>query len=180
MPTAPGRPPTAIQVRTAGAAERPLVLEILDDAARRMAGYGNVHGWPVPFPSGMIDALLAEGVVHLVDRADGSTVGTVTLLWEDPKIWGPQPPVAGYVHRLAVRTAHAGAGYGPAILAWAEAEVRRRGRTLLRLDTATTNTGLLAYYAALGFRVVGEADHEPLRFPVTLFERPVAGHGEHP
>lgn len=173
MAKRPPPAPPSIRVRVAGPDDRALVLEILDQAARRMAGYGNVHGWPVPFPPGMIDAPLSDGCVHLVARADGTNVATVTLLWEDPRVWGPQPPVAGYVHRLAVRPAHAGAGYGAAILEWADAEIRRRGRTLLRLDTATTNTGLVAYYRALEFAVVGEADQEPLRFPVTLFERPV-------
>lgn len=171
MPS-PSRPP--IRVRTARPGDLPLLVAILEEAARRMASYGNVHGWPVPFPASMIEGPLADGCTHLVAQPDGVDVATVTLLWADPKFWGDQPPVAGYIHRLAVRSAHAGAGYGPAILAWADGEVRRRGRTLLRLDTASSNSGLLDYYTRLGFRRVGEVAHDPLRFPVTLFERPVA------
>ena len=169
-----------IRVRTAGPGDLDRLVEILEEAARRMHAYGNAHGWPVPFPAAMIEGPLAQGCTHLVARPDGTDVATVTLLWDDPKFWGPQPPVAGYIHRLAVRTAHAGAHYGQAILAWADAEVRRRGRTILRLDTASSNDGLLAYYDALGFRRIGEVAHDPLRFPVTLFERPVRPEGTTP
>lgn len=171
-PAGPPRP--AISVRPAVAEDLPLLVGLLTRAAERMLAHGNVHGWPVPFPAAMIQGPLAAGHTHLVAQPNGPVVGTVTLLWEDPTFWGAQPPVAGYVHRLAVAPAYAGAGYGPAILDWVDAEIRGCGRTLLRLDTATTNAGLLRYYTALGFRPVGEVAHDPLRFPVTLFERAVA------
>lgn len=175
MSTAFPLPPIA--VLRAGPEDLALLVELLTRAAERMRAHGNVHGWPVPFPAAMIAIPLAEGHTHLVAQPDGPLVGTVTLLWDDPKFWGAQPPIAGYVHRLAVDPRFAGRGYGRAILAWVDGEIRGRGRTLHRLDTATTNRGLLSYYTELGFRAVGEVAHDPLRFPVTLFERPVARTG---
>lgn len=174
MPSVPPDLLPEVLVRPARPEDLARVLAILEEAARRMRAYGNVHGWPVPFPTALVQGPLQEGDTYLVARPDGVDVATVTLRWEDPRFWGVQPPVAGYLHRLAVRSAHAGRRYGPAILAWADGEVRRRGRQLLRLDTATSNAGLLQYYAALGFRRVGEVAHDPLRFPVTLLERPVS------
>src|SRR5205823_916179 len=64
---------------------------------------------------------------------------TITLRWEDPAFWGEQPPVAGYVHAIAVRRAFA--GLGPKMLEWAEEQVRGSGRGLVRLDCRTDTSG---------------------------------------
>ncbi|HEV2317598.1 MAG TPA: GNAT family N-acetyltransferase [Thermoplasmata archaeon] len=82
-------------------------------------------------------------------------VATLTLSAEDPRVWGPQPPIAGYVHRLAVGRRFAGFGLGAEIFQWAAARVHEWGRAKLRLDCLETNASLVAYYRRIGFREAG-------------------------
>jgi GNAT superfamily N-acetyltransferase len=63
-----------------------------------------------------------------------------------------------YLHKLAVRRAHAGCGWGTRMIAWAKSETRRQGIRRLRLDTLA-DTPLAEFYATQGFRLVGHASH---------------------
>ena len=85
---------------------------------------------------------------------DGVIVGTLTLTWADPHVWGEQPDDAGYVHGLAIRRDAAGQGIGAAMLAWAGRAVAAAGRPYLRLDCMATNARLRAYYERAGFTQV--------------------------
>ena len=66
----------------------------------------------------------------------------MSLFPEDPVFWPDSPPDALYLHRFAVRAGHSGSGAGAAALAWADAEVLRRGRRFLRLDCLAQNAGI--------------------------------------
>jgi len=44
--------------------------------------------------------------------------GTVTILWDDPVIWGEQSVPAGYVHNLIVARRFGGQGLGLRLLQW--------------------------------------------------------------
>ncbi|MCI4336132.1 MAG: GNAT family N-acetyltransferase [Thermoplasmata archaeon] len=175
MPEAPALAKSVSpRFRAATVEESSVVLALLSEAAGRMVAAGNEHGWPRPFPARMILEPLRRGDVYLVEQADSIVLGTLTLSWEDLPFWGPRPPDAGYVHRLAIRPRFAGRGWGRAALEWAAGQVAARERAFLRLDCASSNARLRAYYQGLGFRAVGEVAHHPLRFPVTLFERKVS------
>jgi protein-tyrosine phosphatase len=106
-------------------------------------------------------------------------VATVALSWSDPMFWGPRPPDAGYVHRVAVSSAFTALGLGSRILDWAAGRVVDQGRSWLRLDCAADNTSLRAYYEARGFRCVDEIDiHLPSQvsprdpWPAALYQKP--------
>lgn len=59
------------------------------------------------------------------------------------------------LHTLVVDPAQGGKGYGPAFVAWYEAEARRRGTPYLRMDTNQRNAPARAMYRRLGYRESG-------------------------
>jgi GNAT superfamily N-acetyltransferase len=167
-------------VRTASPAEVDVVLELLDEAAVWMAAVGQPN-WPAPFPRRRVTANAEAGEVHLAS-VDDVVIGTVTLQWEDPRFWGEAGTDgrAGYIHRLAVRRARAGAGIGARLLAWADERVREGGRDCLRLDVVSDNAPLRRYYERSGFAYVRDVtgdytapDGSPQTWRTSLYERPV-------
>jgi GNAT superfamily N-acetyltransferase len=81
-------------------------------------------------------------------------IGTLMLLWEDELIWGKQPPVAAYVHQLAIKDGYHGQNMGEQLLKWANQKTAQQQRRLLRIDLPEGNQGLKQYYEKLGFRWV--------------------------
>jgi GNAT superfamily N-acetyltransferase len=161
--------PGALAIRRAGDADLEGVLETLTEAARWEQASGLPNPWPIPFPSERIAPSLERGELFVVEDSARRTVGTVTLQWEDLPFWGPRPPDAGYVHRLAVRRAFTGRGIGGAVLDWAAESTRGRGRPYLRLDCLRSATRLHRFYESFGFRRVGDVTVGGLE--CALFER---------
>jgi ribosomal protein S18 acetylase RimI-like enzyme len=156
-----------LDVRRAEPDELDEVVAILSEAARWLLERG-IRQWPDPFPRDRAAALLDRGEFYLA-RVYGEPAATFALLWSDPDFWGEQPPVAGYVHAIAVRRAYAGLGLGERLLDWADAQITAAGREFLRLDCMSDNTVLQAYYERLGFAPRGEAVFE--NFSAMRFER---------
>ena len=141
------------------------VVAILSEAARWLLGRG-IEQWLDPFPRDRVERLVERGEFY-VARVDGKAVATLALLWDDPHFWGEQPPVAGYVHAIAVRREFA--GLGPKLLDWAAARVREARRDFLRLDCLSENTALRSYYERHGFVHRGDTTVEDFR--TSLYER---------
>jgi GNAT superfamily N-acetyltransferase len=141
------------------------VLAVLSESARWLLARG-IEQWPVPFPPARVEPSIARGETYLV-RVGGEVAGTITLRWADPLFWGEQPPVAGYVHAIAVRREFA--GLGPKLLEWAAQRVREEGRELLRLDCLSDNPVLRAYYERHGFEHQRDTTVEDFR--TSLYER---------
>jgi GNAT superfamily N-acetyltransferase len=149
--------------------ELDLVLALLESVSRWEEEIGLPHPWPRPFPRGRLREAAGRGEVYSIEDDEGAMLGTLTLQWEDRPFWGPRPPDAGYVHRLAVRREHAGRAIGRRALAWAEARTRENGRPFLRLDCLVESTRLRRYYEEAGFVPVGEVEVGGL--PCRLFEK---------
>ena len=143
------------------------VLAVLSESARWLNSRG-IEQWPDPFPADRVEPSIARGETYLV-RVGGAVAGTITLRWADHAFWGEQPPVAGYVHAIAVRREFA--GLGPKLLDWAAARVRDAGRELLRLDCLSSNAALRSYYERHGFAHRRDTTVEDFR--TSLYERPV-------
>lgn len=153
----------------------PALVALYDGAARWMQRQ-RIDQWQ-PGQKGADHFLLRlkEGEVWLAGTGGDAPVGAWELWWDDEPAWGPQPPVAGYVHRLMTDRATAPPGLGRAMLAHAEHRIATTGRTLSRLDCVATNPRLRAYYESAGYTVTGE---QPLkdggrgsRYAVTLLEK---------
>ena len=154
-----------MKVERAPAEDVDAVADVLSEAAAWLQSRG-IKQWPSPFPAAWVAPSIERGETYLV-RKDGAVAGTITLRWEDPAFWGEQPPVAGYVHALAVRRQFA--GIGPEVLDWAADQVRAARRDLLRLDCRTDNAELRRYYERLGFDHCGDTTVHDFR--TSLYER---------
>jgi GNAT superfamily N-acetyltransferase len=103
------------------------VLELRDDLARWMLEH-DVEQWrPGELPMEWIQTCVSYGWVYVVLH-DERVIASVTIVWNDPLMWGDRPDPAGYIHMLMVERAFAGHGIGRALLAWAE-DFHRRLRT---------------------------------------------------
>jgi protein-tyrosine phosphatase len=145
------------------------VIALLESVSRWEEELGLPHPWPRPFPRERLTEAAERGEVYSIEDEAGTMLGTLTLQWEDLPFWGPRPPDAGYVHRLAVRREHAGRSIGRRALEWAGTQTRARGRPFLRLDCLVESTRLHQYYGAAGFLPAGEAVVGGL--PCRLFEK---------
>jgi GNAT superfamily N-acetyltransferase len=155
----------AVDVRVAKPGDLDVVLAVLDDAAGWLRRRG-IDQWPARFAPERLAPAIEAGEIHL-GVEDGQPVGTFSLLWADPVIWGdcPDGADAGYVHQLAVPRAAAGRGIGDRLLAAADALVAARGRRWLRLDCVAHNRGLRRYYAERGFMHCGDVAELPRMSP---------------
>jgi putative acetyltransferase len=91
-----------------------------------------------------IRQLCEPNVTFLVARRAGQAIGCGAMR-ADPRGWGE-------IKRMFVVDAARGRGIGGAILAGIEAEARRVGITLLKLETGIHNHEALALYRRLGYR----------------------------
>ncbi|WP_372411643.1 N-acetyltransferase family protein [Streptomyces luteireticuli] len=148
-------------IRPAAEADLAGLVRLRDGAARRLLSRGVTGQWrPGELDEGHFRRVMAHGEVWLAE-AGGRIAGAWELWWEDEAAWGPQPPVAGYVHRLMVDRDVAAPGTGRLLLGAAEQRVAAAGRTCVRLDCLATNPQLNAYYRNAGYRVVGRKEGKP-------------------
>jgi ribosomal protein S18 acetylase RimI-like enzyme len=109
--------------------------------------------------------------VYIIEQ-DDMPVATMSLSWQDEKYWGTQDPIAGYVHRVAVRNGFHGLGLGSFSIDWCATQVSARNRRYLRLDCDHRNKMLSAYFEALGFTLVATKPMPELGdYVASLYER---------
>jgi GNAT superfamily N-acetyltransferase len=145
------------------------ICALLESAARWLGERGVSQWAPGSLPRGLVVAGVARGEVFVTRGPDGALAATLQLQDSDPDVWGPDDGAALVLHRLCVGRAHAGEGLGLRLLDWACAQVRARGRRLLRLDCVASNAALCAYYARAGFEQRGEVELHGVR--LRRFER---------
>ncbi|MFC8392186.1 GNAT family N-acetyltransferase [Streptomyces sp. NPDC057238] len=149
------------RLRLAEEADLAALVRLRDDAARWMLAQGVTGQWrPGQLGEGHFRGAMASGEVWLAE-ADGRVAGAWELWWEDEDAWGPQPPVAGYVHRLMVDRGNARPGTGRFLPRAAERRIAAAGRAFVRLDRLVGNARLNAYYLDAGYRVVGHKAGKP-------------------
>jgi GNAT superfamily N-acetyltransferase len=132
------------------------LLSLRDAAARSLLARGIDQWQPgeIPYSWERGDEYFVFVLWHREDR-----VGTVTILWDDPVIWGEQPAPAGYIHNLIVARPFGGQGLGVRLLHWAENYVTRSGRNLARLDCGTQSRKLRDLYESVGYRWVRDQQY---------------------
>lgn len=99
-------------------------------------------------PGPMLDdyaTLIASGAVSVIDASGGITALIVLLPKSDHLL----------LDNVAVRPDRQGRGHGRALIAFAEAEARRRGFSELRLYTHQAMVENVALYTRLGFAETG-------------------------
>jgi ribosomal protein S18 acetylase RimI-like enzyme len=160
------------KLEPARAADAEPLLALREAAAAWLADRG-IRQWQ-PGEASLADVRhqVQAGEWHVVREAE-APAAALRLLWQDEPVWGPQPPVAAYVHGLVVGQRHHGLGLGSAMLDWAGGQARARGRRLLRLDCGEDNQALRRYYGDQGFRAVGHRDFAGRWYSVVLLEQPL-------
>lgn len=158
----------AVKIELARREDLDEVQDILSEASRWLKARG-IDQWPDPFPRARVQESFTRGELYVA--RDGDTIAaTFVLQWDDELFWDEQPPVAGYIHAVAVRRERAGIGHR--LIGWVEQAVRESGRSFLRLDCMRDNLKIRSYYETLGFehrgdRLVGG------HFEASLYERRV-------
>ena len=167
---------TDTDLRIAGSGDAEISAAIIEE----VAAWGASEGFPNWIPGSFtgpesvgISRLrgdIATGSLYLVWRGE-RPVATLSLLEHDPVFWPAAGDEALYLHRFAVRRAAAGAGRHA--VEWCLREARRRGRSHVRLDCLTDNSGIRRYYERFGFAAVDEKVIDGTRY--SLYEVRVAG-----
>ncbi|GGV89187.1 N-acetyltransferase [Streptomyces gelaticus] len=143
-----------LRFRLADETDLSALVRLRDEAARWMLAQGVTGQWrPGELGEDHFRRVMASGEVWIAET-HGRVAGAWELWWADEDAWGPQPPVAGYVHRLMVDRGTARPGAGRLLLRAAERRVAAAGRAFVRLDCLAGNTRLNAYYADDGYRLV--------------------------
>jgi GNAT superfamily N-acetyltransferase len=130
-------------IRRAQPNDRAVVERIVHDA---YSMYVERIGKP---PGPMLDdygALIADGVVSVLEDSDGTIAAIIVLL--------PKPDHL-LLDNIAVRPDRQGQGLGRQLIAFAEAEARRLGHAELRLYTHEAMTENITLYGRLGFVETG-------------------------
>jgi ribosomal protein S18 acetylase RimI-like enzyme len=149
-----------------------LIAGILTEATHYKLDHGDEAWGSEPFSDKEIQAMLAGGSVYVVYMGD-DPVGTVSLKWEDDRIWGDQQPNAAYLHRLAIKDGLHGRHLGEKIIDWTLTEAAKNGRQFLRLDCEAKNTELCAYYEKQGFIRVRTRKIPNTSYEAALYERKI-------
>ncbi|MBW8846880.1 MAG: GNAT family N-acetyltransferase [Burkholderiales bacterium] len=109
------------------------IVSVLTDATKYKLQRGD-FAWGSRGPS-------EQEVLEQINRdemyvvlSDCDVVGTFRLQWDDEHYWGKQPPVAAYMHGLAVKESAHGKAVGANVLTWTVQEAARQDRPYLRLD----------------------------------------------
>lgn len=156
-------------------ADYAVTIAILREAADWLEGRGihQWYHWYMDVGGEMLRDRLENHEVYLFRLYD-STVGTLTIQWSDPEVWGDQGEdgQAGYIHGMAIKRSVAGRRVGEQMLEWAIATIAARGRRCARLDAMASNGALCGYYERRGFQPIGTA-LLPGNFTTRLFERQV-------
>ncbi|KVK75238.1 GCN5 family acetyltransferase [Burkholderia cepacia] len=162
---------TSAGIRRATEEDVPVLVKIRNDAHAKKIAYGD-YVWGKEgdgFSDTWVRHHLSQKDVYVVDL-DGTLAGTFSLGFGEDKRWGPQEPIAGYVHGLCVRQGFNGLGLGSLMLDWCAHTVSSVNRRFVRLDCAVENVTLCAYYESLGFVRVG-LKSEGIVW--SLYEKPV-------
>ena len=137
--------------------------EILDQEDTRPASYTNWQRGRYPTRDTAHQAL-KEGTLWVLEE-EGAVCGCVNLngiqLPEYSQIpWSisAAPDEVGVIHTLVIRPRLSGQGLARKLVDFCEAELRRQGKRVVRLDTYEGNHPASAMYPRLGYRFAGATE----------------------
>lgn len=156
-------------IRYAGVEEAAIAVEIWREAAAWAKASGHPYWRDDTLRLEIAEAHRRAGELVL-GFGDNAACACMLLQTSDPMFWlEKQDDPALYVHRLAVKRASAGKGWGSALLAWAAGRAADIG-VPLRLDCAP-RPRLMNLYTTNGFVAVDAGPVERGGFTVMRYER---------
>jgi GNAT superfamily N-acetyltransferase len=156
-------------IRFAETQESRRVSAVLLEAAEWLRARGEELWDPAQLEAGMIAGDVALGR-YLLALSGDLVVGTARLTAEDEPFWPEaRDGEALYIHRLAVRRTHAGAGVSAALLEWCLRRATQLGREYLRLDCDAQRARLRRVYEDFGFEY--HSDQVVGRYTVARYQK---------
>lgn len=147
-----------IQIRAVGPEYVAHALVILREASQWLATLGMPVWSEYDLQRSDLPGHSAAGCL-ILGFSGAEPAACMLLQRSDPLYWPRAVEGSAlYLHKLAVRRAHAGCGWGPRMIAWAKAEAGRQQIRRLRLDTFA-DSWLADYYLMHGFRVISQTIH---------------------
>ena len=169
-------------IRKAAAADLPGIGEIYEaifDQEARGPAYTNWLRGTYPTVDSARQVLEA-GTLY-VGEEDGVLWGVVNLNGVQLPEYGKIPwtipaeqEEVGVIHTLCIRPSRSGRGLARTMVAFCEAEARRLGKTVIRLDTWEGNLPANRMYPALGYRFAGATEfffQEFIRETLNCYEK---------
>lgn len=144
-----------MHVRRATITDVPALTRLRNDAHRKKVSYVD-HAWGKPgdgFSERWVWNNVEEKEVYVVEQ-DGALIASFSTSLRDDH-WPTDQQNAVFVHGLSVATGHNGQGLGIYMLDWCATRARGLHRPFVRLDCATANSSLCAFYESVGFVQVG-------------------------
>lgn len=147
-----------VEIRVVGPQHAAQALLILREASQWLAGRGLRPWSEYDLQRTDLPGQSAAGCLILGFSSTGPAA-CMLLQRSDPHYWPrAREGSALYLHKLAVRRAYAGCGWGTRMIAWAKTETQARGIRRLRLDTLPDSPPA-ELYVAHGFRFVSRTKH---------------------
>ncbi len=152
-----------INLRNAEASDISIIMEILADgrSVQRAAGF---RQWEDGYPPREAVAVDVEARRGYLFEVDGRPAGYACIMVDDPD-YAPvahcfrlQGPFA-VIHRMAMAHTFCGKGFARLFFALLEAEVRRLGVEIVRVDTAYENKTMQHLMDSLGYDCLGHTDY---------------------
>ena len=158
---------TTRTMRPATVAEAEAVVQLIRERIAWMDREG-LHHWNMfdyldIYPQSYFEELAALGELYVLEQ-DGEIVAAAALLEQDARWDAAQQADYYYVHHLVAKKNCPGAG--TALLRFAEALGRQRGKRGIRMDSAVDSTALSRYYEKQGYFAVStfiEGDYNGVR-----------------
>ncbi|MGW4908608.1 GNAT family N-acetyltransferase [Streptomyces sp. NPDC004270] len=122
---------------------------------------------PEQVAAALAEELANPDVEVLLARAEGRLVGVVVTLARHPDPADPDP----WIGLLMVDAAARARGYGRRIAEGVEERFRAAGRDALRLAVLENNPKGLAFWAALGYEVIGHRPDRQLGRPCAVLRK---------
>ena len=128
------------------------VSSILEEAASWLEAIGQALWRPDEISQNAVRDDVEDGLFYLFEL-DSEAVGTLKFQLKDELFWPDiDSSESAFVHRIAIRRAHARSGLSSIMMRWAIAEALRHQRTFLRLDCEASRPKLRAIYERFGFK----------------------------
>lgn len=150
----------AVPIREGGPDDAAAILGLFDEAVAWLVARGQTGQWgSEPFSASapriaQAAEWAASGGLRIAEDADGRALGAL-VLGARPAWVAQAPRSERYVEALVTSRAHAGEGFGAALIRRAAAEARAAGCALLRVDCWAGAPSLVAWYERQGFRRSG-------------------------
>jgi len=111
--------------------------------------------WP-PYPEQQVKEDIRAGLHFSAFTPDGVLAGYFSLTLSDKSIWDEKEQGdAIYIHRMCVNPERKGNNLAASVLSWSYGYARSLGRKFVRMDTWGDNQRIINYYAACGFKHIG-------------------------